>query len=64
MDELKPCPFCGGEGELTGEVRAFVKCTRCRVRGNSFRFILQDEDSRNEAVESAIKAWNRRAGDG
>ena len=59
MDELKPCPFCGGDAELLSlnnteqglsPLYWYVVCTNGCAR--TFRHI-SDHD--------AIEAWNRRA---
>ena len=60
MEKLKPCPFCGREGELFsheapqalgGGSRYMVVCSGCFGRaGNA--------DTR----DGAIKMWNRRSG--
>lgn len=40
MDELKPCPFCGGDAQLRvqevdyGLCGAWVQCTNCNARTN------------------------------
>lgn len=46
-DQLKPCPFCGGEAEYEG---LYCYCLQCESRM---------ADNPDEA--SAIAAWNRRA---
>ena len=66
MDELRPCPFCGGEAEVIPHMyfslalngwkpeRYGVVCKDCNTSGNQF--------FRGE--QQAIEAWNRRRGDG
>lgn len=56
MYELKPCPFCGGEAELTvfcdfrGDIaKAYAYCVNC----NAYVGIFSKE-------EYAIEAWNTR----
>lgn len=56
MQELKPCPFCGGEPYLVeayGRNRAsvFVECAHCEASGEPFD-IGHDKE--------AIAAWNTR----
>lgn len=50
-NELKPCPFCGGEAEfvLEGFVVGRVRCIFCRIS----QVILQPKNE-------AIKSWNKR----
>ena len=58
MNELKPCPFCGGDDTviekdpLTGTY--VVRCRNCQT------IVWQYYAIREEAIE----AWNRRADDG
>jgi tRNA(Ile2) C34 agmatinyltransferase TiaS len=54
-NELKPCPFCGGEANFIGET-ATIKCKKC---GGAF-IVTNPLISRLEASE----AWNRRADNG
>lgn len=61
-NELKPCPFCGGEAKLTivpwcfksGSSSSgwFVKCLNCDVSQPAY---MSDHD--------AVEAWNRRVND-
>ena len=60
MAELKPCPFCGGEAEITefdpfngyqGSMNMYsVHCKKCGA-----------EIVRNQNKDYAVDAWNRRA---
>ena len=58
MNELKPCPFCGGEAEILtaesmhGGYLFGIMCNDCRSRGDVF-----------DTEAEAIKAWNTRADD-
>ena len=63
MIELKPCPFCGGEAELSegrfdGKNTSYVMCKRCASQGEFF-FV----SPRYASAEKAIEAWNRRMRD-
>ena len=50
-EELKPCPFCGGEAEKEWGIPSifWIKCTGCGVEG-----------SQHGSLDDAIKAWNTR----
>lgn len=49
-EELKPCPFCGGEAILEWEGDSYViSCKECNA-----------EITFEQTRKSAIKAWNRR----
>lgn len=53
-DELKPCPFCGGEAERTNQhdsdaVVHYARCLRCGTKTVPF---LREED--------AVMRWNTR----
>lgn len=55
-DELKPCPFCGGEAAIGATLKGeFVNCVECLASTN---VLLQDATTKAEAVA----AWNRRTG--
>ena len=49
MAELKPCPFCGGEAVLYGQVFYYIVCKSCLA-----------ESKGNYSEQAAIEAWNRR----
>lgn len=49
MEELKKCPFCGGDAKLIGNKNHWVFCKGCLGESQTF-----------ETVEEAIKAWNNR----
>jgi len=52
-NELKPCPFCGGEAEVKFFLgNYFVACKGCP--GSTFPYKGMTE-------EEAVEAWNRRA---
>lgn len=67
IKELKSCPFCGESKFLEVESKerkdrpqckftATVSCLMCHGRAGNHGFDWTEE----EAVNSAIKAWNRR----
>ena len=63
-EELRLCPFCGGEAELytgyqiarTGEYLANVRCGKCGITV-PVKVSLDYDEAKAEAIE----AWNRRA---
>lgn len=61
MFELKLCPFCGGKARLfvNGGVR--VICSKCYA---STRIMSDEIEYDSSAVETVVKAWNRRVFDG
>jgi len=59
MPELKPCPFCGSNGNLIHVVgnavdTERVRCCRCRADGASFT------SETPGAKAKAVAAWNHR----
>jgi Lar family restriction alleviation protein len=63
-EQLKPCPFCGGEDfdVTTEQVEwcSFVGTIECRTCEISFSPMYGDSDNSTACVD-AIAAWNRRA---
>ena len=64
MTKLKPCPFCGGEAELThtndNNHYPFVRCKygaylKPKCMANMYPWLNYKTD------EEAIEAWNRRS---
>lgn len=49
MEELKKCPFCGGEAKIVGYSLFWIVCEECLAETAGFA-----------TKEEAIKAWNRR----
>ena len=56
MSKLKPCPFCGGEAEMSKwKCGYYVSC----IESDCF---VCPETGDFESREEAIEAWNKRAG--
>ena len=52
-DELKPCPFCGGEAEITKWHEGyFAECKKQHCGGTIGAYKTEEE---------AIEAWNKRS---
>lgn len=70
MDDLKQCPFCGGETTLWsnyGKFGYFVycKCDVCDATSRTFTIgdSLPEDWEEMTASRKAIGAWNRRCSD-
>lgn len=76
MPKLKPCPFCGAEGEeislkvkyhhgspieIEGAKFWFVECLPCDIRTGHFFDGDAKEYGWNNGKEMAINHWNTRA---
>lgn len=70
MDELKPCPFCGGEAYLNSRYAkygymVFVRCDVCGAEGKKFNSYDEPPSSvdwDNSACRAATRFWNMRLG--
>lgn len=70
LNELKPCPFCGGEGKLRNHWESigmganveqfYVRCEDCGSCGG----VIDEMFFKGDLKSMAIKAWNRRAENG
>ena len=57
LDELKPCPFCGGKAHFIFDHNReylYVGCNNCRIKLGGFNPRTKDK---------AIKCWNTRKGE-
>ena len=64
IEILKPCPFCGGEAEITtvgndfGKKRkAIIKCKTCFVQ----KTVGAIRNNLEWCIEKAKEFWNKRA---
>lgn len=65
MNELKACPFCGGDGSLTIDTVEKTVCGSCWTCGARGLGVWYKEDYPSvEEVKKAIRAWNRRVDHG
>lgn len=71
-EELKPCPFCGGEAKVKAAKKDYIGFTiwcacKCGARTEGFCPDTNKEDDTMENIEEckkrAIEAWNRRVND-
>ena len=65
MEELKRCPFCGGEAKLISNRIEYedVHAVRCQKCGASIGFNVQEFGEYRPGYvfkDNAIAAWNRR----
>lgn len=61
MEELKPCPFCGGKARLLVNDGVRVICSKCYIGTMIMKDGMWQESN---AIEMVVAAWNRRADNG
>jgi Lar family restriction alleviation protein len=67
--KLKPCPFCGGDGEMSWYAKGnssacagyFVECTSCSASGEGFDIQGEMPDRDDYTKSRAVAAWNTRS---
>ena len=69
MDELKPCPFCGGNAVVISAPISgvwFIQCKTCTAMIGRKTKVVSTMHGKSyfETREAAEIAWNRRADDG
>lgn len=70
MEELKKCPFCGGEATLKMENKSGIgwtiwcTCNKCHAKTSGYCPDLSKEhralDNIDNCKKLAVEAWNRR----
>ena len=64
MDELKKCPFCGGQAHLFVDNGIRVICPNCGAGTKIQIDIMTARGVSGNATKAVIDAWNRRADNG
>ena len=64
FDELKPCPFCGGEAVLYADEGIRVLCPTCRASTRTMFDCMIGEGKMTNVTKKVIDAWNRRVDNG
>lgn len=63
MEELKPCPFCGGEARLHVDDGVRVICKECNCQTITLVDGRWVAGVGGTAVSRVIEKWNRRVKD-
>lgn len=71
-EELKPCPFCGGEAVIKAFNKNYgftiwCQCQKCGARTEGYCPNTNNEDATIDNIENcknrSLEQWNRRAND-
>lgn len=61
-EELKPCPFCGGEAKIIVGKKGVYSVISCTTHYCGFmRYSFNNGDTDEHAAQRLTNAWNRRA---
>ena len=63
MEDLKPCPFCGGENLKHADFGVFCMNTKCEAGIDFGHFFGSNEEESKCCKKAVAKAWNTRAED-
>ena len=61
MEELKPCPFCGGRAVVHVNNGVCVICTQCNCRTAGLVDGTAQGKPTGGAIKSVVEKWNQRA---
>ena len=74
MENLNPCPFCGGEavfkvGCKKGRITLRIACKGCHAKSKRYYSEMSSKEYETQAnfeviKKKAMEAWNRRANNG
>lgn len=65
--ELKPCPFCGGDGAVSISVKdriIFGNCWDCGARGPAIKYSEFSSCPSDDNFADAVEEWNGRVDNG
>jgi len=57
VQDIKPCPFCGGRADLRYSInRTSIECTnrKCKIQPSTWLHVETD------SVDKLVKIWNTR----